>query len=277
MSDGRSLGWCFTLNNPDNTVDNYEKIQTDAAYLIVGKEVGEEGTPHHQGYVYFKTKKSLKQMKVYVPRAHWETQKGSFEQAIEYCKKDEDFIEFGTPPMSKKRKGECGKEFWDDVKKKAKAGQLDEIDSKVFVTHFNTLTKIATKYAPMPPDLDYPICGEWFYGPTRTGKSRTAREENPGAYLKKCTKWWDNYQEQDSVIIEDFDKQHAYLGPELKVWGDRYAFPAEVKGGQINLRPKKIIVTSNWHPNEIWTDHQTLGPILERFTLRHFHNNLNTL
>lgn len=274
-SSKRSRGWCFTLNNPDNDKDNYDALEA-AQYFVIGKEVGKEGTPHHQGYVYFKTLKSFKQVKQLVPRAHWEAQKGSFEEASDYCKKDGDFIEEGSAPMTKKQKGEKGKEFWDDVKEKAKAGLLDEIDSKVFVTHFSSLTKIATKYFPMPEDLDYAICGEWLYGPTRTGKSRTAREENSEFYLKKCNKWWDNYQNQEVVIIEDFDKQHAYLGADLKVWADRYAFPAEIKGGQINLRPKKIIVTSNWSPYEIWGDTpQVLEPIIERFKLRHFINKLN--
>lgn len=213
MDSRRSRGWCFTINN--HAQADHEAVAAaseEAVYVVVGREVGKEGTPHIQGYMYFKTLKSLKQVKQLLPRAHLEAQKGSFEDAIDYCKKDGDWHEVGEAPMSKKRKGEKGKEFWDDVKEKAKAGLLDEIDSKVFVSHFSTLQKIATKYAPMPDDLDTSRCAEWLYGPTRTGKSRTAREENPGAYLKKCNKWWDNYQDQESVIIEDFDKQHAYLG-----------------------------------------------------------------
>jgi len=269
MSDGRSLGWCFTLNNPDGS-DDFERLSKDAHYLIAGRETGDEGTPHFQGYCYFKTKKSLKQMKVYIPRAHWETQRGTFEQAIEYCKKDNDFLEFGTPPMSRKRQGEKGKEYWDEQLSLAKKGRIEECDSKLQLTHMSALLKVVSYYAPMPDDLDE--CSNlWYYGTTGTGKSYKARTENPGHYLKMCNKWWDGYKNEDVVIIEDFDKKHAdHLGHHMKIWCDRYAFPAEIKGAKLNLRPKTIIVTSNYSPSEIWTDPQTLDPILRRFTIKHF-------
>lgn len=266
----RSRSWCWTLNNyGEADVAGVDALQMAASYTVYGKEVGESGTPHLQGYSYFAQPKSLKQLKEWLPRAHLEISRGTPEEAANYCKKDGDFQEFGEPPMTKKRKGECGKEFWDDVLSKAKAGRIDEIDSKVQVTHYRTLKAIKSDFAPMPADNEE-IVNFWYWGPTGTGKSRTARDQFPGAYLKMCNKWWDGYNGEEVALIEDFDKSHAVLGHHLKIWSDRYSFRSEIKNHVAVLRPKTIVVTSNWSPDEIWSDPQTLGPIRRRFKVVHF-------
>lgn len=268
----RSRAWCFTLNNYSD--DEYSSLlTTPCAYLVVGKEVGESGTPHLQGYIYFTLQRPLSFVKKINSRAHWEPAKGDSLQNYIYCSKDGDFVEIGTRPLThaerSKKGGQSQKDKWMEIKSKAKAGRLDDIDPKVYVLHYKSLLAIAKDNAPMPPNLD-DTCGHWYYGPTGTGKSRTAREENPDAYLKMANKWWDGYKGEDVVIIEDFDIAHAVLGHHLKIWADRYAFPAEIKGGKINIRPIKIIITSNYEPSEIWTDNNTLDPIYRRFLIKKF-------
>jgi len=71
------------------------------------------------------------------------------------------------------------------------------------------------------------------------------------------------------VVIDDFNC--AALGYYLKIWADHYPFPAEYKGGSRDIRPDKIVVTSNYHPSEIWpNDKQQVEAILRRFTLIEF-------
>lgn len=265
--------YCFTINNPtDADVANLADLEksTSLRYLIIGEEVGEEGTRHYQGYVYFHNAIAFSGLKRYLPRAHIEPCMGTPEQNITYCKKEGKFREFGSPPISNKRKGELGREYWERNLQAAKKGKIEECDPKLQITHFGTLQAIASRYAPLPPDLPSGCDARWYYGPTGTGKSHKARTENPGAYLKMCNRWWNNYLGEDVVIIEDFDKKHDVLCHHLKIWADKYAFPAEIKHYTINLRPKTIIVTSNWHPNQIWQDPESLEPILRRFKISHF-------
>ncbi len=66
-------------------------------YLVYGREVGDEGTPHLQGYVQFLRKLRLSGVRRLHAKAHWEVAKGSAKQNLEYCSKQGDVQEFGVP------------------------------------------------------------------------------------------------------------------------------------------------------------------------------------
>lgn len=265
----RTRGFCYTLNN--YTEEELVALRAlDCKYHVMGYEVGPEcGTPHIQGYIYFNNKKSFKQVKELIPRAHIENQSGPTNKAIEYCTKGGSYEELGVAPMSQNEKGICSKRRWEDAFAAAKVGKLDEIPEDLFIRYYSTFKKIREDYQEPPESIDH-LCNEWYYGGSGTGKSRKARSDNPKAYIKNTNKWWDRYNNQDVVIIEEFSPCHEVLASHLKIWADHYPFQGEVKGGSRLIRPKKIIVTSNYHPLEIFQNHQDLEPILRRFKLTHF-------
>lgn len=90
----RSRGWCWTLNNYSET--DYENIKMaihscTVEKWIIGKEVGKSGTPHLQGYLYFKSAKTFDVVKKINDKAHWEAAKGKPSHNYDYCSKDGDF------------------------------------------------------------------------------------------------------------------------------------------------------------------------------------------
>lgn len=152
----------------------------------------------------------------------------------------------------------------------AKAGKIDDIDPKLFVGHYKTFKMIKADYKVMPRNLTWEMPPNiWIYGPTGTGKSHYARNvifNGQPFYAKNAiNKWWDKYNGEENVLIEDIDKTHDYQGFHLKIWADKYAFPVEVKNGGDLIRPKVIVVTSNYKIEEIFRDKSIYEPLQRRF------------
>jgi len=113
----RSQRFVFTLNNYTDEVEQLLSVfseRDDCAYLTYGREVGESGTPHLQGYVVMKRRFTFTVFNSFPPfnQAHVEAAKGSNTQAITYCHKDGDIVEFGERPNiqgnTSGKRNDCG-------------------------------------------------------------------------------------------------------------------------------------------------------------------------
>ncbi len=80
--------WCFTINNPDDTLVEDDPNNWDG-YTYVTWQKEDAGTPHYQGYVEYAKPKRLSAMKKISNRAHWEPRFGTQQEAITYCTKEE--------------------------------------------------------------------------------------------------------------------------------------------------------------------------------------------
>ena len=73
----------------------------------------------------------------------------------------------------------------------------------------------------MPPPSTATLDFWWYCGATGTGKSRAARDGSPGYYLKDLNLWWDGYDGQDCVIIEEFHPRVPHgVKQKMKEWCD---------------------------------------------------------
>lgn len=91
--------WVFTLNNyTDDDITKLRQTAPKCKYLVYGKEVGDAGTPHLQGFVsFFSQRKATALHKWFSGRAYWKVARDLVTQSV-YCKKDGDFEEFGVSP-----------------------------------------------------------------------------------------------------------------------------------------------------------------------------------
>ncbi len=273
----RSRAWVFTLNNYTSieSIGITTMLIDLCKYLTFGREVGKEGTKHLQGLIYLKQKRTRSAVSKLpgMKRAYLDIKRGTFKQAREYCQKDGDWFEKGDCPMDQSDKGAASKESYRKLIELAKNGSFNKImedHPREFLSRYSTIKNIFKDYGKKAKRLDK-IDNLWLYGAPGTGKSHFAREINPeSTFCKNKNKWWDNYQNEEVVIIDDFDKNHSCLGSHLKIWSDKYAFSAEVKGSAFNIRPKRIIVTSNYQPTDIWEDEMMVKAIERRFIFKEF-------
>lgn len=265
----KNRNWCFTLSNyTDRHIEHIDALE--CRYVGYGKEIAPStGTPHLQGFIVFDGPKTFNTVRKLLEGANIEVMKGSFDRNVKYCSKEGKYTGRGEPLTSQKEKGEKGKQWWLDQVQAVSRHEYLEVDTKTLIQNFSGLHRAAQVLFPISLE-DTTETHLWYYGPSRTGKSRAARSEYPNSYKKMCNKWWDGYTNQEAVLIEDLGRNHDKLVDHLKIWADRYAFPAEFKGGKIDIRPRIIIVTSNYHPSDIWTSEQDLDPICKRFKIVRF-------
>lgn len=257
MSYDKSRAWCFTLNNYTDL--EYTAIQEIVCrYLLVGKEVGKCGTPHLQGYIYFDSRRSLGGMKKLIPRAHLEPAKGTPLQASLYCKKDGSFIEKGELPKQGARNDL--EEIRDVIKK---GGKMKDVVNIATSYQSVKMAEQILKYN--EPSRTWKPLVKWFYGSTGTGKTRAAYEElGEDCYTCLPTgRWFDGYDAHENVLVDDMRRDFMKFH-ELLRFLDRYAFRVETKGGTRQLLAKKIIITSAFHPEQLFETREDLGQLIRR-------------
>lgn len=90
----KTRNWCFTLNNPTEEERRFfaemRALPRGLLFLILQEERGENGTVHFQGYLECATTHNINWLKNnFNPRAHFEVRRGTAQEAIAYCCKED--------------------------------------------------------------------------------------------------------------------------------------------------------------------------------------------
>lgn len=244
--------WCFTINNPGDELIDFDVIE-HVRYSVYQKEVGEQGTPHYQGYIEFTKPKRLGAVKKIFPTAHWEVRKGTRTEARDYCTKEDSRVdgpyEYGEWRDESPKKGRA----IDSFKEAIDSGKTDlELwDSHPFQflqyhKHLGTIRLLKSS------GRNWEMTVEYIYGKPGVGKSHKALTENPGAFWKApLNQWWDGYQGQKTIILDEFSGRWFPWEILMKLL-DCYPLPVEQKGGMMPMMANKIVITSNKYPWDLY-------------------------
>lgn len=262
----RAKHWAITINNYVGEIVNLWCAQK-MEYLIIGEEGSSTPTPHLQIYCCFKIKKRFSQVKKSFPRAHLEICFGTPEENIEYCSKEGKFTSFGTVPLTAKQ---ALKRKWTEIYTLAKSGKYEDMPKDVLIRHYGNIKKIRADHKDKIEDL-LVLNNVWIYGTSGVGKSTYARQTWPDNFNKPATKWWDRYEGEACVILDDLSIDDCYkLKKLLKVWADLFPFVGEVKGDSLWIRPTRIVVTSQYTIKECFAnDDKQCQAITRRFKQVH--------
>lgn len=276
MANARSRTWVFTLNNPTAALDEHS---FNRAYVVYQYEVGDSGTPHFQGAVYFASARTLAQVKKIMPTAHWETMRGTWQEAYNYATKDEsrhgdqeqagpwDFGDKTIVPV-----GAPGKRT-DLITVKEQLDQgVSEKDIandhfEVWLKHFRGFERYRMLTV---THRTWHTTALVYWGPSGTGKSRHALElGGDSQYWLQQPKhsggdvWWDGYDGQKVVVIDEMGGWLPRVLCQRLI--DRYPMHVETKGGAKPFLAEMVIFTSN-KPPSLWWPRVGLGAMERRLT-----------
>lgn len=270
----KSKNWSITYNKPTHTQQEFFELLFRAKgciYAVVQQEKVE--TQHFQCCIGFQNQVSFNTIQKLVGKGpHVEPSRNAL-ASFRYCQKEESRIP-GTEPMVH-GVAPAAKNIAGDTAARNKLilelGAKAAVDNGlIHLEKLPQLMKAAAAYHGLAKHENLEkLENEWHWGVTGAGKSHNARAKYPDSYLKTNTKWWDGYEGQENVLIEELapDKIGA---SHMKQWADKYEFAAEFKGAVTKLRPKRIIVTSNYSIEQCWPQQQDHEAIKRRFNVTHY-------
>ena len=283
----RAARWVFTINN--FTVEEEDLVRNlgnnpDVKYIIAEEEHLEEGTPHIQGYIHMKDRKRRNQIETLLGgRAFIEVARGSEEENVRYCSKEDQIIIEAGERSSRGRRPITTVKTNEDAAEIIKAmREMDEDEfeatyPKYYLTHKSLYNEFRHEHlVKMQKTWDGSLKQKnlWIWGRPGTGKSRVARTglENWMIFSKPFNKWWNGYMPLTTkrVVIDDWPSKENggnMLVQHLKIWGDRYPFTGETKGSHIAIAPSfQLIITSNYCIDDCFITEEDKEAIHRRFT-----------
>lgn len=261
--------WVFTINNYTET--EYERVKLwDVKRLAMGKEVAPEtGTPHLQGYVTFPRAMRLAALKKLAPTAHWEVAKVlDWNYSLKL-----DSTDVFTKDNTKQGKRRDIDAAYDAVL--AKKSRRDYFAENKPSYQAWKVFEVASLYLREERPIA-PIEVIWIYGETGTGKTRAAYDiAGPDRYVVRDFKWWDGYDRQSTIIIDEVRRDFCKFAEWLTLL-DIYPLRKQTKGGWVETHFKRVIITSAQSPQEMWenyTEGEDMKQLMRRISsVRRYQN-----
>ena len=228
--------YCFTLFN--NIVLDFDKDKIK--YICYGVErCPESGREHKQGFVIFNRTCRVPKAKSWIgggDSIHLESRRGTRGEARDYCfKSDESPFEWG----------QFDGMTHEQLFKKNKAWLLSNGYEAFYCRFYRAINAIQEK-----GDKWREVTVMWLWGAPGTNKTRRVMEMESVFKLDYPYKWFDGYEGEDTLLLDDFKDGVIERGMLLNLL-DGYRLRLETKGGHCWALWTKVFITSNKCPQKM--------------------------
>lgn len=191
---------------------------------------------HYQGFIVFKRTHRIPGAKRILgggDGTHLEARQGTRRQAVDYCKKDGDFTEWGVLETL----------TYDELFKQD-LNFLKENYPAFFCRFHKGLSLLKSGNQAKWRDVEVHI----IWGSTGTFKTRTVMEMDDVYKLDPPYSWFDGYYGEKILLLDDYKKGAISRGFLLNLC-DGYKLRLETKGSHTWAAWNKVYITSNFDPN----------------------------
>ena len=242
-----SRDWCFTC------FDTEKELSVDkdnCRYICYGVErCPTTDREHYQGFAIFKRTCRIPKAKQWIgggDGVHCEPRRGTRIEARNYCRKSGGrFFEWGLfDGMTK-----------EDLFRQP-IGYLKTAYPEFYCRYHRGLEKLQQKGEKWR-NVEVHI----LWGETGTGKTRQVMEKDNVYKIDPPYKWWDGYEGEETLLIDDYRKGAIDRGMLLNLL-DGYRLRLETKGSHCWALWTEVYITTNYDP-KTWTDEAIMRRITD--------------
>jgi len=251
--------WVFTINNPDKW-ELWKELPEGVSYITWQVERGNNLTIHLQGYLELEKSQYLAWLRSHISnRGHYEVRRGTQEEAITYCHKDDTRQQDGGPFSLGRMSHGAGERL--DIIAFRDAIWEGKTCKDLWMSFPRCMAKYPRMYtalkSTMMPRREHELTVTLLYGKPGRGKTRLVYEmwqDKVGFWRWPCPNtaaWFDGYDGHTLCLLDDFGGKTSKMSLVMLLQVlDRYPVLLPVKGDFVWWLPTHIAITTNIHPKD---------------------------
>lgn len=238
--------WCATFFTEPKRIN-----EKNLRYIIVGKEIcPNSNRDHWQCYLEFRDPVSMKYIKNLFDdkTIHLEKRNGTREQARDYCKKENNYKEFGVWATGQGFRTDLA-DITTEIVNGKRINEIMIENPTIYCKYRNGLKDIQATIDKKNSKEFRKVEVEVISGPTGCGKTRKAMENASYKIEGSQLDWWDGYDMDETIVIDEYSNDIKIT--RLLNFLDGYQLRLPIKGGFTYAGYTKVYITTNLRKEEL--------------------------